>query len=177
MSCQSTFCSSQMLSCLLTPPTNFHIISYKTLLWKIVGNIEVFQMIRYRKVSQIAKFMGPTWGPSGPFRPQTGPCWPHETCYQLSFSLFVHHHMDVSSLTCDERGHHYGSWCPVWLTRQVTSNITVDYARSTSPCLPRGSNPIVRFQLVLVNARKRKYMIIIAEINSERERVNKISVC
>ena len=32
--------------------------------------------------TQIAKFMGPTWGPPGSFRPQKGPCWPHEPCYQ-----------------------------------------------------------------------------------------------
>ena len=31
---------------------------------------------------QIAKFMGPTWGPSGADRTQVGPCWPHELCYQ-----------------------------------------------------------------------------------------------
>ena len=28
------------------------------------------------------KFMGPTWGPPGSYRPQMGPCWPHEPCYQ-----------------------------------------------------------------------------------------------
>ena len=32
--------------------------------------------------SQIAKFMGPTWGPPGSCRPQVAPCWPHESCYQ-----------------------------------------------------------------------------------------------
>ena len=32
--------------------------------------------------SQIAKFMGPTWGPSGTDRTQVGPmCWPHEHSY------------------------------------------------------------------------------------------------
>ena len=36
--------------------------------------------------SQIAKFMGPTWGPSGSCRPQMGPCWPHEPCYQGCFN-------------------------------------------------------------------------------------------
>ena len=30
----------------------------------------------------IAKFMGPTWGPSGSCRTQMAPCWPHETCYE-----------------------------------------------------------------------------------------------
>ena len=31
---------------------------------------------------QIARFMGPTWGPPGSCRPQMGPCLPHEPCYQ-----------------------------------------------------------------------------------------------
>ena len=30
---------------------------------------------------QIANFMGPTWGPPGSWRPQMGPCWPHELFY------------------------------------------------------------------------------------------------
>ena len=29
----------------------------------------------------IARFMGPTWGPSGADRTQVGPCWPHKLCY------------------------------------------------------------------------------------------------
>ena len=28
-----------------------------------------------------ARFMGPTWGPSGADRTQVAPCWPHELCY------------------------------------------------------------------------------------------------
>ena len=32
--------------------------------------------------SQIAKFMGPTWGPSGCCRPLVGPKSAHEPCYQ-----------------------------------------------------------------------------------------------
>ena len=34
--------------------------------------------------TQIAKFMGPTWGPPGACRPRWAPCWPHEPCYQGS---------------------------------------------------------------------------------------------
>ena len=30
----------------------------------------------HRKATQIIKFMGPTWGPSGSCRPQMGPWWP-----------------------------------------------------------------------------------------------------
>ena len=29
----------------------------------------------------IARFMGPTWGPTGADRTQVGPCWPHESFY------------------------------------------------------------------------------------------------
>ena len=32
-------------------------------------------------ISLIARFMGPTWGPSGTDRTQVGPCWPHGLCY------------------------------------------------------------------------------------------------
>ena len=32
----------------------------------------------HRKRSLIARFMGPTWGPTGADR---APCWPHELCY------------------------------------------------------------------------------------------------
>ena len=38
--------------------------------------------------AQIARFMGPTLDPSWSFRPQMGPCWPHEPCYQHG-SYFV----------------------------------------------------------------------------------------
>ena len=34
--------------------------------------------------TQIANFMGPTWGPPGSCRPQMCPIWPHELCYQGS---------------------------------------------------------------------------------------------
>ena len=33
-------------------------------------------------ITQIAKFMGPTWGPPGSYRPQMGPMLAHEPCYQ-----------------------------------------------------------------------------------------------
>ena len=32
-------------------------------------------------IPQIAKFMGPAWGPPGSCRPQMESCWPHEPCY------------------------------------------------------------------------------------------------
>ena len=40
-----------------------------------------FRMGPYTRCTLIARFMGPTWGPSGADRTQVGPCWPHELCY------------------------------------------------------------------------------------------------
>ena len=37
----------------------------------------------------IAKFMGPTWGPSGADRIQVGPCWPQELCYLGRFCQWL----------------------------------------------------------------------------------------
>ena len=47
--------------------------------------------------SQIAKFMGPTWGPPGSCRPRWAPSWPHEPCYQGCLCEFK---MWPSSNTC-----------------------------------------------------------------------------
>ena len=44
----------------------------------------------------IARFMGPTWGPSGADRAQVGPCWPHQLCYLGRFT-----HQTVASFTKD----------------------------------------------------------------------------
>ena len=35
---------------------------------------------------QIAKILGPTWGPLGPVGPRWAPCRPHEPCYQGQWS-------------------------------------------------------------------------------------------
>ena len=40
-------------------------------------------------VTLIARFMVPTWGPSGADRTQVGPYWPYELCYMGSFSSYV----------------------------------------------------------------------------------------
>ena len=37
----------------------------------------------------MARFMRPTWGPSGPTGPKWVPCWPHEPCYQGRLSQWV----------------------------------------------------------------------------------------
>ena len=36
----------------------------------------------FARSAQIARFMGPTWGPPGSCRPHVGPCWPHKPWYQ-----------------------------------------------------------------------------------------------
>ena len=41
----------------------------------VLGSISIMK-------SQIARFMWPTCGPPGSCRPQMGPYWPHEPCYQ-----------------------------------------------------------------------------------------------
>ena len=47
--------------------------------------------------SQIAKFMGPTWGPPGSCRPQMGPMLAQWTCYQGStFTLSNSHQLDIA---------------------------------------------------------------------------------
>ena len=35
----------------------------------------------------MARFLGPTWGPSGADRTQVAPCWPHELCYLGCFII------------------------------------------------------------------------------------------
>ena len=37
--------------------------------------------------SEIARFMGPTWGPPGSCWPQMAPYWPHELCCQGVYSF------------------------------------------------------------------------------------------
>ena len=39
----------------------------------------------------ITRFMGPTWGPSGPTGPRWASCWPHEICYLGSFFHWLSH--------------------------------------------------------------------------------------
>ena len=40
--------------------------------------------------TQIARFMGPTWGPPGPVGPRWAPCWPHGPCYQGFYFMITH---------------------------------------------------------------------------------------
>ena len=49
-----------------------------------------FEAFRLRNLSEIAKFMGPTWGPAGSCRPQLGPMLAHELGCQGYVSLYVY---------------------------------------------------------------------------------------
>ena len=44
------------------------------------GN-KLHQTTTKRKLTQMARFMGPTWGHLGPTGPRWAPWWPHELCY------------------------------------------------------------------------------------------------
>ena len=57
-------------------------VSLKT---KSCHNANFVVTSRHWRSSQIAKFMGPIWGPPGSCRPRWAPCWPHEPCYQGAF--------------------------------------------------------------------------------------------
>ena len=68
---------------------------------------------------QVAIFMGPTWGPPGSCRPQIGPCWPHEPCYQGA---------DLTSLQLQI------SWCQIDMKAFINH-----HAKSNKRALSRGS--------------------------------------
>ena len=66
-------------------------------------------MIATKKTSkqpQIAKFVGPTWGPPGSCRPRWAPCWPHKPCYQ--------------GRTTD---HYWESTCEQWIPHTKASTV------------------------------------------------------
>ena len=50
--------------------------------------------------SQIARFMAPTWGPPGSWRPQMGPWWPHEPCYQRWLPHLVTNSNNIDRVQC-----------------------------------------------------------------------------
>ena len=48
----------------------------------VIAHTRLIKMLLKWKDAQIARFMGPTWGPLGPAGPRWAPCWSHEPCYQ-----------------------------------------------------------------------------------------------
>ena len=51
-------------------------------------SVSLKQFSLFTARSQIAKFMGTTWGPPGP---RWTPCWPHKPCYQGSLTMYWYH--------------------------------------------------------------------------------------
>ena len=58
-------------------------------------------------VTLIARFMGPTWGPSGADRTQVGPCWPHEICYLGTYPSLAQSAMHHMHAICRCKLHKY----------------------------------------------------------------------
>ena len=73
------------------------VLTSKILWWLLLSWFwrEVLQII-----PQIARFMGPTWGPPGSCQPQMGPCWPHEPCYQGTLKTFYPRPVLASGYCC-----------------------------------------------------------------------------
>ena len=63
----------------------------------------------------IARFMGPTWGPSGPTGPRWARCWPHELCY-LGMGQF-----HKVSCTFNLHGIHFS--CHFLSNHQIATNV------------------------------------------------------
>ena len=61
----------------------------------VVWNIRYIMHLQLTVISQIARFMGPTWGPPGSCRPQMGPMLAPWTL--LSGIFLKHHDMGYSS--------------------------------------------------------------------------------
>ena len=56
-------------------------------------------LIDLAMATQITKFMGPTWGPSGSCRPQMGPMLAQEPCYQGKYPTYFSLTRKLTSLT------------------------------------------------------------------------------
>ena len=68
--------------CLFTSFRNYHVlvVAIATIFSKD-GDVGCKRDTASKGRTQIAKFMGPTWGPPGS---RWASCWPHESCYQGS---------------------------------------------------------------------------------------------
>ena len=77
-----------------------HVAFYFYILYKLIRTNKYIVVGRCSEVqvyTQIAKFMGPTWGPPGSCRPQMlAPCWPHEPCYQGCYLWRIGWLQDIS---------------------------------------------------------------------------------
>ena len=57
----------------------------------------------FATISQIARFMGPTWAHLGPVGPRWVPCWPHEPCYQGYQRVMILTSIPILQVWYDER--------------------------------------------------------------------------
>ena len=70
--------------------------------------------------TQVTKLMRSTWGPPGSCRPQMGPCWPNEHCYQsITWINDVHFHAPAQPCLSGIHNMNWNStnlslWCPTW---------------------------------------------------------------
>ena len=76
---------------------------------------EIYHIVHssYLEVTQIARFVWPTWGPPGAARTQVGPRWPHESCYQLSFIQQLMNYTHNSYGRARDRAGLNNSACPI----------------------------------------------------------------
>ena len=65
-------------------------------------------------VAQIAKIMGPTWGPPGSCRPQMGPILAHEPCYR-GWKALVNHALWSLAMTVNHMIR-FRAVCGTWVT-------------------------------------------------------------
>ena len=65
----------QEFTLLVKHDTGIHWFAYT---WAYFENNIKHSALNWISTSLIVRFMGPTWGPTGP---RWAPCWPHELCY------------------------------------------------------------------------------------------------
>ena len=114
-----------------------------------------------RNVPLIARFMGPTWGPSGADRTQVGPMlapW-------ILLSRAVCHIINPPGA---EHGLYRDMSIPC---HQVINNNGIEYAGSTGPCRPREGNSTTCAMPLLRNNSKFEYTFRFPKIYSTRQKI------
>ena len=104
----------------------------------------------------IARFMGPTRGPSGADRTQVGPCWPHEPCYldhwpqgdlnlilKMQYSVLFCWWISSNLLITKPLDECHGTWLMIsqhWLRSRG----------STNGLVPSGNKPLLEPMLIQI---------------------------
>ena len=65
--------------------------SFALTICKRIEMLKPRSSLSHLRNTQIAKFMGPTWGPPRSCRPRWAPCWPHEPCYEGGYQKRISH--------------------------------------------------------------------------------------